>query len=244
MTRTPDFESAMPNNGIFVTGTDTGVGKTAVSLGIMTLAKEKGLRVAGWKPVASGCRPTPAGLRSDDAVALQAACSTPTDYATVNPVALQPAVAPQLAARESGQTIDIAKLAEEFARHRAQADLIVVEGIGGWLVPLGDESTVADLAKRLSLPVLLVVGLRLGCLNHALLTGRAIQASGQKMLGWVGNWMGGELERQPEVIAALEHRMDAPLLGVIPRLQSLAAEPDSVAGYLAASWPRLSQESG
>jgi len=232
----------MANNGIFVTGTDTGVGKTVVSLGLMAAATAKGLRVVGWKPVASGCRSTPAGLRNDDALALQAACSMRLDYDTVNPVALQSAVAPHLAARETGHPIDIEALAEAFLNYQLQADRVVVEGIGGWLVPLGNESTVADLAKRLGMPVLLVVGLRLGCLNHALLTANAIQASGQTLLGWVGNWAGGNLERQPEVTATLEQRLDAPLLGLIPRLPSPETKPDGVARYLADPWPHLSEE--
>ena len=158
----------------FVTGTDTGVGKTLVTAALLRLLRERGLRVRGLKPVASGAASTPQGLRNDDALALQAESSPPVDYDTVNPYCFAPAIAPHLAAAEQDVPIALAALTAWYQRSSAQCDAVLVEGAGGWRVPLHPAGFLSDLPEALELPVLLVVGLRLGCLNHARLTCEAI----------------------------------------------------------------------
>jgi dethiobiotin synthetase len=222
----------MRGAALFVTGTDTGVGKTWVSCGLMAAAAVAGLAVAGMKPVAAGCRRTPEGLRNDDAEALLALATVPLDYATVNPIALEPPVAPHLAAAEVGARLAVAPLAAALEPLRRQADLTVVEGAGGWLVPLNETETLADLAVRASLPVLLVVGVRLGCLNHALLTAESITARGLPLLGWVANVL-DDSARAPGNVETLAQRLPAPLLAVVPRLG--APRLDDFAAPLAAS---------
>jgi len=202
--------------GWFITGTDTGVGKTLVATGLLNSFARRGDRVIGMKPVASGCPATPAGLRHDDAIALLNASSVQAEYAEVNPYAFAPAVAPHLAAEAAGVEISLEKIHACFTRLCALADTVVVEGIGGWRVPLGAGLTTVDLAVSLNLPVILVVGMRLGCLNHALLTAEDIRHSGLKLAGWVANQIDPVMELLQENIAALQQRISAPLLGVIP----------------------------
>jgi len=200
--------------GYFVTGTDTGVGKTLVSRALLHRLRHTSTAVAGFKPVASGCHLTAEGLRNADALALQQASSVAVPYATVNPYAFAPPVAPHLAAQAAGVTIDCAFIQRSIAA--VPAEQIVVEGVGGWLVPLNEQQTVADLAQLLALPVVLVVGLRLGCINHALLTATAIQARGLEIVGWVANQIDPALSFCEENIAAIDARVDAPLLMRIP----------------------------
>ena len=210
----------------FVTGTDTGVGKTLVSAALLTALARTGQRVVGMKPVASGCDATPHGLRSADAEALRAAGNVLADYADINPYALAAPTAPHLAAAAAGVQIDTATIHTHYARLAAHADAVVVEGIGGWLVPISRTQTMADVVRRLELPVILVVGLRLGCLNHALLTERAITASGCRLVAWVAN----TLERSvPDgYVEALTDCLGAPCLGVIPFVTSTAIAADSL----------------
>lgn len=200
--------------GYFVTGTDTGVGKTLVSRALLYRLRQTYTSVAGFKPVASGCRMTPEGLRNDDALALQQASSVALSYAAVNPYAFAPAVAPHLAAQAAGVTIDCAVIQRGIVAVRAEQ--IVVEGVGGWLVPLNERQTVADLAQLLALPVVLVVGLRLGCINHALLTAEAIRARGLGIVGWVANQIDPAFSFCAENIAAIDARVGVPLLMRIP----------------------------
>jgi dethiobiotin synthetase len=209
--------------GYFVTGTDTGIGKTVVTLGLMRLLQERGLRVAGMKPVASGCERTPQGLRNEDALQLQRQASMPLDYAEVNPYAFEPPIAPHIAAREAGVRIGLDVIRAGMRRLAVVSDAVCVEGVGGWLVPLNERETVADLAGRLGLDVILVVGMRLGCLNHALLTARSIEAAGLPLAGWVANCLPPEPDYLQENITALKSGLSAPLLGVVPPL----AEPHS-----------------
>lgn len=216
--------------GYFVTGTDTGVGKTVVTLGLMRGLQARGLRVVAMKPVASGCRRTAQGLRNDDALQLQRQGSLPLDYGDVNPYAFEPAIAPHLAAAEAGVRIDPETIRKGFERLAGQADRVCVEGVGGWLVPLNETHTVADLAGVLGLGVILVVGIRLGCLNHALLTAQAIRAAGLGLAGWVANLPSPGSERIGENIAALEERLAAPRLGTVPYLPVCSA--DAVAARL------------
>jgi dethiobiotin synthetase len=201
---------------LFVTGTDTGVGKTLVSAALLRRFRQQGLRVAGMKPVASGCESTAAGLRNEDALALQAESSANWPYATINPFAYAPAIAPHVAAEEAGIPVDFDTIAARYATLAAVSDRVVVEGAGGWLVPLAGRKTIADLAAALHLDVVLVVGLRLGCLNHAFLTADAIAARGLRLAGWVANAIDPAYERLEANLATLDERLTAPRLGRIP----------------------------
>jgi dethiobiotin synthetase len=202
---------------LFVTGTDTGVGKTRVAAALCAAFVARGLKVAAMKPVASGCLPGPDGLRSEDALALIAAANPAADYADVNPYAFAPAIAPHLAAAQAGTTIDDSVL--DAARERlcrAAYDVLIVEGAGGWLVPLDARRSLADLAVRWRLDVVVVVAMRLGCLNHALLTFESIIARGLRVAGWVANVVDPGLECLAENIAYLRAAVRAPCLGVLP----------------------------
>ena len=203
----------------FVTGTDTGVGKTLVTAALLRLLRERGLRVRGLKPVASGAASTPQGLRNDDALALQAESSPPVDYETVNPYCFAPAIAPHLAAAEQDVPIALAALTAWYQRSSAQCDAVLVEGAGGWRVPLHPAGFLSDLPEALGLPVLLIVGLRLGCLNHARLTCEAILAGGRcRFAGWVGNAVDGGFEHRAANVDTLTRLLGAPPLAVIARL--------------------------
>ena len=210
----------------FVTGTDTGVGKTLVSAALLTALARTGRRVVGMKPVASGCAVTPHGLRSADAEALRAAGNVTADYEDINPYAFAPPTAPHLAAAAADAQIDIAVIRAHYARLATRADAVVVEGIGGWLVPINRTQTMADVVHALELPVILVVGMRLGCLNHALLTQRAIAASGCRLVAWVANRVDDGV---PEgYVEALADRLDTPCLGIIPAGSSVAMAADKL----------------
>lgn len=215
----------------FVTGTDTEIGKTTIAAGLLHAARLQGLTTAAVKPIAAGCMRTLEGLRNDDAVTLQAECEPPLDYALLNPVALEPAIAPHIAAAEVGLDLTARQLAETCKQvFQRNADLTLVEGAGGWRVPLNDTQTLADLAIELAEPVILVVGLRLGCINHALLTVEAIAADGLPLAGWVANQVDPQMDRQQSNLETLKRLMPAPLLGVVPRLASVATA--DVARYL------------
>ncbi|MDW8478907.1 MAG: dethiobiotin synthase [Xanthomonadales bacterium] len=197
---------------LLLTGTDTGVGKTRVTAALLRALRARGLRVAGMKPIASGCVETAEGLRNDDALALIAAVGEPLSYETVNPFALPLPVSPHLAARAAGVTIDPARIvaaAEELARGR---DLLLIEGAGGWLSPLAEGLDHADLARLLGCDVLLVVGLRLGCISHARLTLRAILADGLSCVGWIANAIDPELLLAAAVESELERFLAVPRL--------------------------------
>jgi len=202
--------------GWFVTGTDTGVGKTLVSCLLLEALKRAGQSAAGMKPVASGCHKTEAGWRSDDARELMAASAVSADYTDVNPYALASACAPPIAAQEMGIDIRLEKIIGSFRRLQKQVPWVVVEGVGGWMAPLGAGATMMDIACALRLPVILVVGLRLGCLNHALLTVEAIRHADVPLAGWVANQIDPGMTHVPENIATLESAMPAPLLLRLP----------------------------
>ncbi|MCJ0826652.1 dethiobiotin synthase [Luteimonas sp. 50] len=202
--------------GVFVTGTDTGVGKTLASCTLLHALRARGLRAVGMKPLASGSDATPEGLRNEDALALQAASAPRPAYDDVNPYALPLPLAPELAARGAGVTVALAPLLAAHARLAAQADVVVVEGVGGWMAPLATDLMQADLARALDLPVVLVVGLRLGCLNHAYLSARAIQADGCRLAGWIGTGIDPAMDRIDENRALLSARLAAPCLGWLP----------------------------
>jgi len=212
-----------PPAGYFVTGTDTGVGKTRVTLGLMRHLQERGRQVVAMKPVASGCRHTAQGLRNADALLLQQQGSQPLEYHEVNPYAFEPAIAPHLAAAAAGVRIELDAIRTGFDRLAAQTDQVCVEGVGGWLVPLNEAQTAADLAVELGLGVILVVAIRLGCLNHALLTQAAIAGAGLHLSGWVANQPSPGCERAGDIIGALRSRLAAPLLGAVPFLPGCSA---------------------
>jgi len=201
--------------GLIVAGTDTGIGKTYASCALLHALRAAGYRAIGMKPVASGCRATAHGLRNDDALSLIAASDPAPDYASCNPFALPEPVAPHLAARMAGVEITLAPMADAYALLARSADRVVVEGVGGWAVPLSDSLMQADLVRTLELPVILVVGLRLGCINHALLSTRAIAADGCTLAGWIANRIDPAMACADENLATLQARIAAPLLGVL-----------------------------
>ncbi len=216
--------------GFFITGTDTEVGKSWCTSGLMTKLRQQGHSVVGMKPVASGCHETLGGLRNEDAQLLQTQSSTAVDYSLLNPYAFRPAIAPHLAAEQAGERIKLGKITERFIQLKGMAEYVVVEGVGGWQVPLNDEETVADLAQALRLPVILVVGLRLGCINHALLSAESIRASGCSLLGWIANSVDPQMRLPQESVTAISQRITAPLLGIIPHLSTL--DPELIAERL------------
>lgn len=208
----------------FVTGTDTDVGKTTIAAGLLRAARLAGLSTAAVKPLASGCEAGADGLRNSDALALLAECSLPLSYAEVNPFAFAPAIAPHLAAREAGVQLKVETLATAVQKVLAQqADFTLVEGAGGWRVPLGEQATLADLPVALDLPVILVVGVRLGCINHALLTAEAIARDGLRLAGWVANVLDPQTSRLDDNLRTLTERLAAPCLGRVPRLEQAGA---------------------
>ena len=210
--------------GYFITGTDTGIGKTWCSLGLMAKLQQQGHSVAAMKPVASGCEATSAGPRNEDALRLQAQASLELPYTAVNPYAFEPAIAPHIAAERSGTRIDIGTICDGFRQLSREADYTIVEGVGGWQVPLNDEENVSHLAVALGLPVVLVVGLRLGCINHALLSAESIRATGCQLLGWIGNTVDPDMAAREENIQAIAARIGAPLLGIVPYQPELRVE--------------------
>ncbi len=202
--------------GCFVTGTDTGVGKTLVSAGLLHALAPHHHRVVGMKPVAAGVVPWGEDWASEDAIALRAASTVAVPTALDNPVLLPDPLSPHIAAARAGVQIDIAAIVRSYQALAALADAVVVEGAGGFHVPLSDTETGADLAQALALPVVLVVGLRLGCLNHALLTAEAVRARGLTLAGWVANRVDPEMAAVDENIAYLRARLAAPLLADVP----------------------------
>ncbi|MGB0722027.1 MAG: dethiobiotin synthase [Gammaproteobacteria bacterium] len=206
----------MSSTGFFITGTDTDVGKTVISRALIARWVEQGLNVAPLKPISAGCDQTPEGLRNDDALRMMAAANVALPYETVNPFAYEPPIAPHIAAERARRPMDIQTCVGALNEACKQADLCVVEGAGGWLVPLDDEDTLEDLAIALALPVILVVGIRLGCLNHAQLTARAIVDSGLPFAGWIANHLGAQTPEADANVITLEERLPAPLLEVVP----------------------------
>ncbi|KAB7765840.1 dethiobiotin synthase [Xanthomonas maliensis] len=202
-------------SAFYVTGTDTGIGKTMGSTALLHAMRARGRRAVGMKPVASGCAPTAAGWQNEDALALQAASDPQPDYATVNPYALPAPLAPELAAADVGVQLQLEPIERAFARLRAQAEVVVVEGVGGWAAPLSATLDQADLVRALGLPVVLVVGVRLGCINHARLTAAAIAADGLECIGWVANEIDPQMERLEDNVLMLQQRLAMPYWGRI-----------------------------
>ena len=220
--------------GCFVTGTDTGVGKTLVSAGLLHALARHHRRVVGMKPVAAGLVPWGDDWASEDAIALRSASTLAVPPAPDNPVLLPDPLSPHIAAARAGVQIDIAAIVASYQTLAAQADAVVVEGAGGFHVPLTDTLTGADLAQALALPVVLVVGLRLGCLNHALLTAEAIRTRGLTLAGWVANRVDPDMEAVEDNIAYLRARLGAPLLADVPHQE--LPEPGSLVFDLPKDW--------
>jgi dethiobiotin synthetase len=227
----------MSAHGIFITGTDTGVGKTVAACGLVRALRQTGSRVSVMKPVASGSLRTPEGLRNADALALMEAAGMDSRalYARVNPYCFEPPISPHIAAEDAKIKIDIDLIRGEFDRLAASADWVVVEGAGGWLAPLSDHETMADLATGLDLPVLIVVGLKLGCLNHAQLTRRAVGAHGVPFAGWVASAIDPQMSRLEANLESLQRLLGEPPLAVVPHLPDggIRLELTSVARALA-----------
>jgi dethiobiotin synthetase len=201
--------------GLFITGTDTNCGKTTATLALIHLLKTRG-KIVGMKPIACGCELVNRACRNDDALRIQAIGSVLMPYELINPYAFSPPIAPHLAAIEEARPINVKEIANCFHQLAEHADLVIVEGIGGWLVPLGQNFYVADLPTALNIPVLLVIGMRLGCLNHALLTVKDMLNRGIKLSGWIANLLDPTMLRQSELLIALNELIPAPCLGYIP----------------------------
>lgn len=214
----------MSERGLFVTGTDTDSGKTLITLGLMRALSARGERVLGMKPVAAGAQAGPDGLRNDDALQLLAAGSFEVDYDTLNPYCFEPPIAPHIAAAEVGVEVDRDHLLDCRDRLAARCDRLLVEGAGGWRVPLNAELDMAGLARAFAYPVVLVVGMRLGCLNHALLTVDSIDAAGLRLAGWVANRVDPEMRRYDRNLVSLKTRIPAPMLGEVPWLDPVRIE--------------------
>ncbi len=209
------------SHSLFITGTDTGVGKTRAAVALIDLARGHGVDAVGFKPVAAGCSAVDGDWRNDDALALLAA-SGDESYAAINPYALPAPIAPHLAAREAGTSIEIARLDAAHAALAARHARVIVEGAGGWRVPLNEQIEFADWVAARRWPVVLVVGLRLGCLNHALLSAEAVVRR-TVFAGWIANRLPPAQERWQDNLAALQARLPAPCLGVLPEHGARAA---------------------
>ena len=210
----------MSARGIFVTGTDTGVGKTVVACAVVRALRDEGARVAVMKPVASGAVQTPEGLRNADALALMDAAGPGFShaYSQVNPYCFEPAISPHIAAKEARIEVDTSIIRQKYDQLAVGADWVVVEGAGGWFAPINEHQTMADLAWALSVPALLVVGLKLGCLNHAQLTRLGVEAHGVRLAGWVVSGIDPHMMRVEANLAALERLFGEPPLAVVPHL--------------------------
>ncbi len=216
--------------GYFITGTDTEVGKSWISAGLITKLVNEGYRVAAMKPVASGCETTADGLRNEDALLLQQCSNVEADYHTINPYHFSEPVAPHIAAANAGVDISFKKIVSHYQSLSNNSDFVIVEGAGGWRVPLGSDGDMSALAGLLDLPVILIVALRLGCINHALLSAEAIRRDGHQFAGWIGNCITSQMNEQQANIETLQQQIPEPCLGVIPYSSSL--NPAVIAAHL------------
>lgn len=199
-------------HAFFVTGTDTDVGKTYIATALVRHFAEQGYQTVGMKPVAAGCEKADGKLHNADVSALMTAGNVDADLALINPYAFEPAIAPHIAAEQAGITVSLAKIQQAFDTLQAQADVVVVEGAGGFRVPINRQETMADLAVQLNLPVIMVVGIRLGCINHALMTAGSIRATGLNLVGWVANRIDPNMPALEENIATLKAMIKAPCI--------------------------------
>ena len=213
-----------------VSGTDTGIGKTWVTVALIRAFLDRGERVLGMKPLASGCEVIDNELRNEDALLIQQAGWQAVDYSLVNPYAFKPPVSPHAAAAKEGVQVSLETIFECYEILQGQADRVIIEGVGGWRVPFSDELSLKDLVKALKLPVIMVVGLKLGCINHALLTAEALDRDGIELRAWVANQLESDYLMQDATMRTLETSIPAPLLGLTPCLQTL--QPDKLAEAL------------
>jgi len=207
-------------DAFFIAGTDTDVGKTVASKAILQALGAKGLNTIGYKPVAAGSDKTAEGWRNSDALHLQKAATLDIAYDDVNPYALELPASPHIAAKHEHVEIKYEVLSDKLAQHKEQSDIVLVEGAGGWRVPVSDTDSLSTWVQQEQLPVVLVVGIKLGCLSHALLTAEVIKADGLNLVGWVANRVNPGIEYYAEIIDMLEDRLDAPKLGEIPYIPS------------------------
>lgn len=215
----------------FIAGTDTDAGKTLVTTGLLTAANRQGLQTIGLKPIAAGCELTADGLRNADALQLQQAASVKLSYEQINPIAFEPPIAPHIAAARENRNVSADRLAAYCRGALMQpADLVLIEGAGGWRVPLSMRENLARLPQLLELDVILVVGMKLGCINHAILTAEAIARDGLRLAGWVANHIDPDMACPDENLATLQQLFRAPLLGRVPWLETPSA--DAVADHL------------
>jgi dethiobiotin synthetase len=212
--------------GFFIAGTDTGAGKTRVSCALLQALNACGHRAVGMKPVASGAEWVDGRLISEDVREITASSPQTAAEITVNPYRFEPPVSPDIAAELAGIRIEIDVIVANFRLLQSQADLVVVEGTGGWLCPIGPRETMADVAFALGLPVILVVGLKLGCISHALLSAAAIRSRGCRLKGWIGNRVDPNYRLPETNLASLARLLAGPPLAVLPHAASLAATPD------------------
>lgn len=203
-------------SGLFIAGTDTGVGKTLVAQALIRHGVAAGKRVAAMKPVSAGCTQTPEGWLNDDVALLRAASNVTLPLALMNPYAFESPIAPHIAAQQAGIEIDLARIESAYREITSQSDQVIVEGVGGLLTPLNANETAADIVLRLNLPVILVVGMRLGCLNHALLTVEAMQRRGIQLQAWVANRIDATMSEFERNVACLQQRIDPPLMCILP----------------------------
>lgn len=212
-------------SGLFITGTDTEIGKTFVSSLLIKILTKENIKVAGMKPVASGATKVGGILKNEDALSLIQASNVDTSYKNVNPYVFEEAVSPHIAAEQAEIEIDLDVIKHNFDQLNNISDVVVVEGVGGWYAPISCHTTVADLAETLRLPIILVVGLRLGCLNHALLTARAIRQSSLPIAGWVANHVKKDFSSADKNITTLKHYLnDFPFLGSVPYQSNLNSD--------------------
>lgn len=225
-------------HGVFVTGTDTEIGKTFCSRLLMLALQQRGLSVAGMKPVASGGEYRNGELVNDDALQLQQQSDHDLPYEWVNPYVFEPPIAPHLAATQAGEVIEAAPIRASFSRLQQLSNQVIVEGVGGWRVPLSDTLSVSDLPVLLDLPVVLVVGMRLGCLNHALLTIESIEQAGIRVAGWIANSIDPAFDVPQDNLRTLKSRLDAPCLALIPHLpdEVSAQQRAELAASINISW--------
>ncbi len=230
-------ETSSKPRGVFVTATDTGMGKTWVSIGLIKALRTRNFRVAGMKPVATGCEGPASMLRNSDALQLHEVSSLQAPYDLINPYRFKPPIAPHLAAARIGCSISLEEIQKAYTKLTGMAEFVVVEGLGGWLVPLGGRHDVSDMVRALGIPVLLVIGLRLGCINHALLSARAIREDGAQLLGWIATGVDPDYSTTAETCDYLGEALGAPPLAVVPNLAGPA--PEQLAGYMGEVVQRL-----
>ncbi|NOH79544.1 ATP-dependent dethiobiotin synthetase BioD [Vibrio sp. RE86] len=226
-------------DAFFIAGTDTDVGKTVASKAILNALAEKGLNTIGYKPVAAGSDKTENGFRNSDALFLQAAATVDVEYDDVNPYALELPASPHIAARRENVAIEYSVLSDKLAQHKQNSDIVLVEGAGGWRVPVSENDCLSTWVQQEKLPVVLVVGIKLGCLSHAMLTLDAIKADGLEVIGWVANRVNPGTEHYAEIIEMLEQKVDAPKIGEIPYVP--AVKRQGLAKYIDVS-PLLNRD--